>query len=120
MLDFEKITDLYERYNIYKSVYIYANETDYRQIIEFLNNNSFSYIDYNNINNVDDYFINSLERVLLISYQHWFVNKEHIEIYTSNITNLIALGEITNENIQYIYSWIPTNNYIIEMSTDII
>lgn len=120
MLDFEKINNVFEKYNIYKSIFIYSDEYEKALYTDYLTHNLFSYVNYNNLFNFDDYFKTSLERILIISYEEWFLNKVYIKENLSHNNNLIVIGEIMNENIDLIYKWITFNNYILELSDEII
>jgi len=117
MLDFQKLNNAYEKYNIYKSIFIYSDESEKDIFVDYLNNNSFSFVYYFDF---DDFFLKSLERIVLISYEEWVLNKVYIKHILSFNANLIVLGELLNENIEFIYNWITYNNYILELSDEII
>jgi hypothetical protein len=120
MLEFHKINSLFEHLNIYKSIFIYCDDNEEKSFLDYINQNSFTYVKYNNLFNFNDYFNNSIDRVLLISYEDWFINKVFIYNIFSDNSNLIVIGELLKENIDYIYGWTPCNNYIIELSDEII
>ena len=110
----DKFTKIYQEYNICKSFIIVETDEEVKNLYEILKEN-----DYSPIALLDDIifderrvcihklqcFKESIYRMIIMTYQTWYIIKKEAEIYILPEQNMIITSNISDDNSKYIERW---------------